>query len=250
MPSRRGPPASKIVRSSNVRFDEGGLITKPFPDEEDEEDKEDDCDTLNLGKIRGDSSATEQQRISPNNLNTDRQSTVEDDTEESTNESTNEASKGLVNKEDIKQVESDDERQTLPEVTDDVADTGDRGAPDEVTNTRSNRRPRKIHIPKPEFERYTRSKKTKTDSQPHTAFYTAFAASAQPIYNDLETRKETMRRPDWPQWKKAIVKKYQGAAHKKTWKSLKRQRRTKWTEDSTWEAGPKDEERPRQDLEI
>jgi hypothetical protein len=34
---RRGPVESRIVRSLNVRFDEGGLITKPFPKEDEEE---------------------------------------------------------------------------------------------------------------------------------------------------------------------------------------------------------------------
>jgi hypothetical protein len=35
---RRGPVESRIVRSSNVRFDEGGLITKPFLEEDKEAD--------------------------------------------------------------------------------------------------------------------------------------------------------------------------------------------------------------------
>ena len=30
IPSRRGNPESRVVRSSNVRFDEGGLISKPL----------------------------------------------------------------------------------------------------------------------------------------------------------------------------------------------------------------------------
>ena len=38
VPSRRGPVESRIVRSLNVRFDEGGLITKPLPEEEDKEE--------------------------------------------------------------------------------------------------------------------------------------------------------------------------------------------------------------------
>jgi hypothetical protein len=38
VPSRRRPVESKIVRSSNVRFDEEGLITKPFPKEDEEAD--------------------------------------------------------------------------------------------------------------------------------------------------------------------------------------------------------------------
>jgi hypothetical protein len=32
MLSKREPVKSKIVRSSNVRFNKGGLITKPFPE--------------------------------------------------------------------------------------------------------------------------------------------------------------------------------------------------------------------------
>ena len=35
--SRTGPPLSKIVRSSCVRFDKGGLITDPYDDEDDDE---------------------------------------------------------------------------------------------------------------------------------------------------------------------------------------------------------------------
>jgi hypothetical protein len=34
---RRGPVKSKIVRFLNVRFDEGGLITKPFLEEDKKE---------------------------------------------------------------------------------------------------------------------------------------------------------------------------------------------------------------------
>ena len=30
VPSRKGAPENRVVRSSNVRFDEGGLITKPL----------------------------------------------------------------------------------------------------------------------------------------------------------------------------------------------------------------------------
>jgi hypothetical protein len=35
---RRGPVKSRIVRSSNVRFNKKGLITKPLPEEEDKEE--------------------------------------------------------------------------------------------------------------------------------------------------------------------------------------------------------------------
>jgi hypothetical protein len=38
VPSRRGPIENRIVRSSNVRFDEGGLITKPLPEEDELEE--------------------------------------------------------------------------------------------------------------------------------------------------------------------------------------------------------------------
>ena len=34
MPSRKGAPENRVVRSSNIRFDEGGLITKLLPEEE------------------------------------------------------------------------------------------------------------------------------------------------------------------------------------------------------------------------
>jgi hypothetical protein len=37
VPSRRGPVESRIVRSLNVRFNEGGLIIKPFLEEDKEE---------------------------------------------------------------------------------------------------------------------------------------------------------------------------------------------------------------------
>ena len=36
VPSRKGAPENRVVRSSNVRFDEGGLITKPLPLPEEE----------------------------------------------------------------------------------------------------------------------------------------------------------------------------------------------------------------------
>jgi hypothetical protein len=38
VPLRRGPVESKIVRFSNVRFNERGLITKPLPEEEDKKE--------------------------------------------------------------------------------------------------------------------------------------------------------------------------------------------------------------------
>jgi hypothetical protein len=38
MPSKKGPVKSKIVRSSNVRFNKRGLITKPLPEEENKEE--------------------------------------------------------------------------------------------------------------------------------------------------------------------------------------------------------------------
>ena len=31
-----------------------------------------------------------------------------------------------------------------------------------------------------------------------------------------------MKRPDWPEWKKAILKEYRGLMYKKTWKLLRR----------------------------
>ena len=46
VPSRQGPPESKIVRSSNVRFDEGGLITEP------ESQQEVDVRPVNRGEVQ------------------------------------------------------------------------------------------------------------------------------------------------------------------------------------------------------
>jgi len=44
VPSRRGPLENRIVRSSNVRFDEGGLITKPLPSEQEDGNRGDEVE--------------------------------------------------------------------------------------------------------------------------------------------------------------------------------------------------------------
>jgi hypothetical protein len=49
--SRRRPVENRIVRSSNVRFDERGLITKPLP-EEDEEEADIQIPVKNRGEAR------------------------------------------------------------------------------------------------------------------------------------------------------------------------------------------------------
>jgi hypothetical protein len=49
VPTRRGQLENRIVRSLNVRFDEGGLITKPFLDEDEiENDNEDEDASITL----------------------------------------------------------------------------------------------------------------------------------------------------------------------------------------------------------
>ena len=73
----------------------------------------------------------------------------------------------------------------------------------------------KVYTPNLELNRETRQAtqqlklKLNSNSKSNTAFYTAYAASLMlSIYNDLETIEEAKSRLDWPEWKKAIKKKY------------------------------------------
>lgn len=97
----------------------------------------------------------------------------------------------------------------LPEVTDEITKDDGNTETAEVQATKSTVRPRKQYVPKPEFEQITRSK---TNRPRNDAFYTAYATGAQTIYDDPETIQQALQRPDWPKWKEAIVKKYQGLA--------------------------------------
>jgi hypothetical protein len=51
MPSKRRPVKSRIVRSSNVRFNKGGLITKPLPEKEDKEEANIQIPVKNKGEV-------------------------------------------------------------------------------------------------------------------------------------------------------------------------------------------------------
>ena len=51
---------------------------------------------------------------------------------------------------------------------------------------------------------------------PPIAFYNAYAARLELIYDDPKTVAEAKTRADWPEWKKAIEKEYRGITHKRT----------------------------------
>ena len=215
IPSKRNNRDNGIVRSSNVRFDEGGLVTKPLTIDEDE------CATAILDENRGEEPANQDrepgvihQTISNTGINLDRQQQsplqkVVIPLEEL--QATDETIADLANNPEIS---SDIEDAVLDE--DDIEDIPEVTTPPPLPpRAKSKGRPKgsknKVHKLVPEFQRQTRSKQSKQSPPPSpTAFYTAYTAASTSIYDDPETVSEAKQGPDWPLWKKAIEKEYRG----------------------------------------
>ena len=207
IPTRSGPPESKIVRSSNVRFDEGGLITKPLPYKNDTEN-----DSTPAGATGEESGNQDQQ--SSDLLPSQTPTAVEVDSDDPVTDMDSDH-------EDQEEVETE----LLPEITQ-IDQSEDELPPPK-------RRQHKVHIPNPEFDRRTRQTtrrqaESSSSQNPNpnilnTALFTALKAGpTTSIYDDPETIEEAKLRPDWLEWEKAIQKEYRGLKHKGTWKMLKR----------------------------
>ena len=130
IPTRSGPPESKIVRSSNVRFDEGGLITKPLPYKNDTEN-----DSTPAGATGEESGNQDQQ--SSDLLPSQTPTAVEVDSDDPVTDMDSDH-------EDQEEVETE----LLPEITQ-IDQSEDELPPPK-------RRQHKVHIPNPEFDRRTR----------------------------------------------------------------------------------------------
>ena len=156
VPSRKGPIENRIVQSSNVRFDEGGLITKPLPDE--------DTDISIPAGNRGESSGNQDQQDSdlihqrvpnmPGNIEHQSQSAFEKATMlelQQINEGTDPEQPDVNS--DIEQSDQPDEDDTesMPEATQKGVETELEPKPKGRPKGSKNR----VYTPNPEFNRET-----------------------------------------------------------------------------------------------
>jgi hypothetical protein len=211
VPSRRGPLENRIVRSSNVRFDEGGLISKNLPIENDDFP----IPAINRGENQDRETSVPDLRVSDKYENLNQQG---EETELSDLPNHPEVSSDIET--DNEEKSDEDDIESLPEIS-----------TLEATTQRSRGRPKgaknKIHKPDATLNRQTRSQQQSSQKNsvplpPPIAFYNAYAAGSELIYDDPKTVAEAKTREDWPEWKKAIEKEYRGITHKRTWKLLKR----------------------------
>jgi hypothetical protein len=206
VPTRRGLLENRIVRSSNVRFDEGGLITKPFLDEDEIENDDEDTSITLPYRARG-------------GANYDRDliqqvSKTQHEEHHSEIETESEISEPELHELDQYSEIDDEDIEPMPTVT--------------------VRRTRKVYTLKPEFNRVTRNQ---TRERPQAmkliqqlqnqnsslAFIAAFTAGAHTsIYDDPNTIEEAKQRADWPEWQAAIQKEYRNLTLKGTWKLMQR----------------------------
>jgi hypothetical protein len=230
VPTRGGGEDNKIVRSSNVRFDEAGLITKPLPYEEDESDLQQPI-IRGENKDRQDSDLiheTETSELSKNQDHQVRQVIIQPETVAPNNSAGEAEPFGDISHpedsdfDDSAEQQSEAEPLPVPEVTEDSEE-------EELVISKKKGRPtgakNKIHVPNPEFIRQTRSKNKSNQNNPYahaaSVFYSqAYSKGAETVYDDPETLAEAKARPDWPKWKEAIAKEYRGLIHKKTWKAM------------------------------
>ena len=124
--------------------------------------------------------------------------------------------------------EEDDELVPLPEVPappDNEWEDNDASAP---TKAKARGRPKgsknKIHVPNPLFQRHTRSRKHASVAtgglMSSMAFFTAYMSAADThtsIYDDPIDLADAIKRPDWPDWEKAVIREFKGVNKKKTW---------------------------------
>jgi hypothetical protein len=141
VPTHRGPLENRIVRSSNVRFDEGGLITKPFPDEDEIENDNEDASITLPYRARGETNYDKQliQRVSKTQ-----------DEEHHLEIETNNENNSIIPEPELDESDQevdDEDTELLPTVT--------------------VRRTRKVYTPKPEFNRVTCNQTRERPQQPH-----------------------------------------------------------------------------------
>jgi hypothetical protein len=198
VPSRRGPVESKIVRSSNVRFDEGGLITKPLPEEEDKEEADIQIPVRNRGEAanqdRQDSDLIHQRVPNMHQQHQHRSELekviipelIETDSEHKKSQNSSDNEQSLPDEDEDSPAEEElKELEEMPEIE------------AEPEPKQKGLRTRKIYMPRPEFNRVTRRQ---TRHNRNTAFYTAYTAGPESsIYNDPQTIEEAKKRPDWPE---------------------------------------------------
>jgi hypothetical protein len=120
-----------------------------------------------------------------------------------------EAFKDLLYHPEISSEINEDETELFPEVTE--PDVQQQLEQQQEKQPKQAGRPKgaknKVWEPKPEFNRQTRSQQK---TQIPTVFYNAYAIGASSIYDNPVTVADAIKRPNWPEWKKAINKEYRG----------------------------------------
>jgi hypothetical protein len=189
---KRGPVESRIVRSSNVRFNKGGLITKLFL----EEDKK--ANIQILVKNRGKAVNQNQQ---DNNLIYQRVPNIHQQ-----HQRRSELKKVIIPEliktdSEHKQSQDNDNKHSLPDKDKDSPAEEELKKLKEMPEIEAEPEPKakglrtqKIYAPRPEFNRVTRRQTRQNTS---AIFYTSYAAGSELlIYNNPQTIKEAKKRPD------------------------------------------------------
>ncbi|XMA11520.1 hypothetical protein WAI453_004311 [Rhynchosporium graminicola] len=207
----------KVVRTSHLRFDEDGLVTEPH-----EEDAM--IVPQNRGDIESTDTLSQNQAAEVTGTTPDTGITSQDEDSESEVDSTVDAESTVA------------DEVPAPEVD----------IPEQITIQKKRGRPpgSKNHVPE-YVPRATRSGRNAPNSTPEAtpepnngyshaaspmegnhsstgeyrfAFHTAQEES--PFLDDPTTLDQAMKRPDWPEWKKAIIKEYRSLEEKSTWKTM------------------------------
>jgi transposase InsO family protein len=224
VPSRTGPPLSKIVRSSCVRFDEGGLITDPQEDDTDKNDDE--------FHIPGSVSQNIRNRGEETHENEDRESnTMALVPEVSINSDVQKPitiQKVALTPTEYEHTPGDDtdSEDHFYELLEEEVQT--QSAPDVNVDATSDipkkktRGPNKQWTPNPEYERITRSKKgtalsVNTSKIPHVYRATLIEAPKEPVTDDPADITEAMATKEADKWKLAVDHEYASLRRKKTW---------------------------------
>ncbi|CZS92400.1 uncharacterized protein RAG0_02842 [Rhynchosporium agropyri] len=212
----------KVVRTSHLRFDEDGLVTEPHEE-----------DAMMVPQTRGDSIDT----LSQNQ-----------DVEVIGDPGTRDP--GITSQDEASEDEVDSTGDAESIVTDDVP-APEVNIPEQITIKKKRGRPpgSKNHVPEyvPRATRPGRNAGPTPNSTPKAtpepnngyshaispleevqestsqyrfAFHTAQEKS--PFLDDPTTLDQAMKRPDWSEWKKAIIKEYRSLEEKSTWKTMSR----------------------------